>query len=91
MNSLMQAVQSACNIPSISHRMMCGLQVTPLEAGILVGLYVVYVCATFYTSRADEPLHADLALHEFPPEDGGIGEGAGRAFAAVAAPTDSAL
>lgn len=40
----------------------------------MLGLYVLYVAATFYTSRADEPLHADLALHEFPPEDGGIGE-----------------
>lgn len=50
------------------------LQVTAVEAGALLGLYVVYVCVTFYTSRADEPLHADLALHEFPPEDGGIGE-----------------
>jgi hypothetical protein len=64
-------------------------QVTPLEAGILMGLYVLYVCATFYTSRADEPLHADLALHEFPPEDGGIGEGHSRASAAVGAPTAS--
>jgi hypothetical protein len=40
----------------------------------MLSLYVLYVAATFYTSRADEPLHADLALHEFPPEDGGIGE-----------------
>lgn len=50
------------------------LQVTPVEASILCGMYLVYVCATFYTSRADEPLHADLALHEFPPQDGGIGK-----------------
>lgn len=50
------------------------LQVTALEAGALLGMYVVYVCVTFYTSRTDEPLHADLALHEFPPEDGGIGK-----------------
>lgn len=60
---------------------------TPAEAGITVGLYVLYVCATFYTSRADEPLHADLALHEFPPEDGGIGEGYSRPTAAAGAPT----
>ena len=53
---------------------VCVLQVTPVEAGTMLSLYVLYVAATFYTSRADEPLHADLALHEFPPEDGGIGE-----------------
>lgn len=40
----------------------------------MCGLYVLYVFATFYTSRSDEPLHADVALHEFPPQDGGIGE-----------------
>lgn len=53
---------------------VCVLQVTPVEAGTMLSLYALYVAATFYTSRADEPLHADLALHEFPPEDGGIGE-----------------
>ncbi len=50
------------------------LQVDEFDAGTMLFLYVLYVAATFYTSRADEPLHADLALHEFPPEDGGIGE-----------------
>lgn len=55
---------------------VCVLQVDAIDAGTMLSLYVLYVAATFYTSRADEPLHADLALHEFPPADGGIGEAA---------------
>jgi hypothetical protein len=33
-------------------------------------LYAGYVAATFYISRHDEPLYADLALHELPQEFG---------------------
>jgi hypothetical protein len=40
----------------------------------MCGLYVVYVAVTFVSSRADEPLHADVALREVPPVDGGVGE-----------------
>lgn len=50
----------------------------------MCGLYALYVCVTFYTSRADEPLHADVALHEFPPKDGGIGEDPCRLMAPTA-------
>jgi hypothetical protein len=54
--------------PSVRH------QVTTAEAGTMCGLYVVYVLVTFYTSRTLEPLHADVALREMPPDDGGVGE-----------------
>jgi hypothetical protein len=67
---------SQCLVLTTLHPLVAlsvAIQVTRSEAGILLGLYVVYVAATFYFSRADEPLHADLALREFPPEDGGIG------------------
>jgi hypothetical protein len=36
-------------------------------------MYVAYVCVTFWVSRHDDPLQADVALHEVP-QDEGVGE-----------------
>lgn len=36
-------------------------------------VYIAYVCATFYVSRHDEPVHADVMRHEVPQEEG-VGE-----------------
>jgi hypothetical protein len=44
------------------------------EAGLMVLLYATYVCLTFYISRHDEPVHADVARHEVPQQEG-VGEG----------------
>lgn len=39
-------------------------------------VYVAYVFVTFWVSRHDEPVHADVARHEVPMEEG-IGETSG--------------
>lgn len=39
-------------------------------------LYALYVCLTFYISRHDEPVHADVARHEVPQQEG-VGEAGG--------------
>lgn len=48
-------------------------QVALWEACIMGAVYVAYVVVTFYVSRHEEPVHADVALHEVPQEEG-IGE-----------------
>ena len=45
------------------------VQVVMSEAISLASLYVVYVVATFYIAKGDEPVHVDTRLHEVPPEE----------------------
>eukprot|EP00879_Flechtneria_rotunda_P007347 GHRR01007708.1.p1 GENE.GHRR01007708.1~~GHRR01007708.1.p1 ORF type:complete len:657 (+),score=194.76 GHRR01007708.1:252-2222(+) len=40
------------------------------EALLMCGVYATYVFVTFWVSRNDEPVHADLTLHEVPQEEG---------------------
>jgi hypothetical protein len=49
------------------------LQVVMWEAASMALMYVAYVCVTFWVSRHDDPLQADVALHEVP-QDEGVGE-----------------
>lgn len=43
------------------------------ETAVMGLVYVTYVFTTFWVSRHDEPVHADVAHHEVPLEEG-VGE-----------------
>lgn len=59
----------------VSHVVICLLvaQVFLWEAACMAVMYVFYVCITFWAGRGDEPVHADVARHEIPLEEG-VGE-----------------